>query len=156
MIKHLRFLKAFLKDGFSAIVSARALIMRFPMDGSLAQNGTSPQWNLSSQFSPPWVYIAKISCVGVTLKLAVTSQLARSMGKNCCSSSRSTPKVPGPQTICKVLSLLAWRSSGIPYACFCAEIEYIPSGAVLFSADATCDLYFAELRCRLSRRSTKS
>src|SRR5450759_5553255 len=33
---------AFLKAGFSEIVSARALIIRFPIDGSLAHDGTRP------------------------------------------------------------------------------------------------------------------
>ena len=38
-----RFFNAVRNDGFSASVSLRALIMRLPMAGSSAQNGTNPQ-----------------------------------------------------------------------------------------------------------------
>jgi hypothetical protein len=40
--RHLRLLKLFLKDGFSVILSALALINLLPTDKSFAQEGTSP------------------------------------------------------------------------------------------------------------------
>ena len=41
-IRHRRRRKAVRNDGFSASVSPRALIIRLPIDGSLAQDGISP------------------------------------------------------------------------------------------------------------------
>ena len=47
-----RFLNASRNDGFSAIVSARALIMRLPIARSLAHLGTSPQCSIAKARAP--------------------------------------------------------------------------------------------------------
>ena len=44
-IRQRRRLKAFLKDGFSAMVSERALFIFAPIAGSFAQGGIRPHWN---------------------------------------------------------------------------------------------------------------
>ena len=41
-----------LKAGFDAIVSERALIIRWPILRSLAHTGIRPQWKTSSRASP--------------------------------------------------------------------------------------------------------
>jgi len=43
MIRQRRLAKAYLKEGFCANDSARALMSELPMAGSLAQKGTKPQ-----------------------------------------------------------------------------------------------------------------
>ena len=53
---------------FDAIVSARALIIRAPIDGSFAQRGTSPQRTCTSSRSPLRVWrTTGIICVGAML-----------------------------------------------------------------------------------------
>ena len=47
-----RLLNSDLNDGFSAKVSARALIIREPTFTSLAHTGTRPQWNERTTGSP--------------------------------------------------------------------------------------------------------
>ena len=55
-------------DGFSAIVSARAFIIRVPIDGSFAQRGTRPQ-RTSTHSRSPAAFCRTIgtSCVGAML-----------------------------------------------------------------------------------------
>ena len=64
--KQRRRLKAVRKDGFSAAVSERALIMRLPILGSFAQDGTRPHFiNESSPGSR--LLIIGTCCVGAML-----------------------------------------------------------------------------------------
>ncbi len=65
---HLRLTRADLKDGFSAAVSLRALIIREPIVGSFAQLGTKPQVNAARSLSSVCETIAGIWWVGATLK----------------------------------------------------------------------------------------
>ena len=63
-----RFLKASRNDGFSASVSARALIMRLPIARSLAHLGTSPQCSIAKARAPSSpARTAGTSCVGAML-----------------------------------------------------------------------------------------
>ncbi len=55
-------------DGFSASVSARALIIREPIAGSFAQRGTSPQRTNASSRSPACDRrTTGTSCIGAML-----------------------------------------------------------------------------------------
>jgi hypothetical protein len=47
-IKQRRFSNAYLNEGFSASVSALALISLWPSAGSFDQKGTSPHWQASA------------------------------------------------------------------------------------------------------------
>ena len=76
--------KAWRNAGLVATVSARALIMRLPIDRSLAQRGTSPQWKVSSRRVEPSRYTTNTSVVGAVLKLARCS--------SACSEVSSTSK----------------------------------------------------------------
>lgn len=66
-IRQRRYLYAERKEGFSASVSARALIIREPMDGSLAQEGISPQTKKSA-LSEPSLGRTSTGWVGAMLK----------------------------------------------------------------------------------------
>ena len=57
------------KEFFWATVSARALIIRLPILGSLAQNGTSPQCSASRLRAPSRSRTAYTVWVGATLWL---------------------------------------------------------------------------------------
>src|SRR5660397_127404 len=59
--------KAVRNDGFSAIVSTRALIMREPMAGSLAHEGTRPHFAMSSVAAPSAERMIRTCCMGATL-----------------------------------------------------------------------------------------
>ncbi len=65
---HRRCFKADLNEGFSATVSLLALIMRDPMAGSFAHEGTSPQLKFAITFWSARASTTGILCVGATLK----------------------------------------------------------------------------------------
>jgi hypothetical protein len=61
------YLKLPRKDGFSAIVSPRALISRLPMVGSFYHEGMSPHTKKSAAFLPSFG-MASTGCDGAILK----------------------------------------------------------------------------------------
>ena len=67
-----RRVRATLKAFLVATVSARALIIRLPILGSLAQNGTSPQCSASRLRAPSRSRTAYTVCVGATLWLGAS------------------------------------------------------------------------------------
>ena len=99
-----RLLKAERKAGFSATVSARALIMRAPMLGSLAQAGISPQrnkhnWRVSL---PPGCRTTATGCVGAMLNRGTKGGACDN--SNCSISTfRGVLSVNRPHTVLDAL-----------------------------------------------------
>jgi len=68
--------KALRNEGFSVSVSARALIMRAPIDFSLAQDGTRPQYSIASSRGPPVSRTVATNWVGAMFQRGSTSGTA--------------------------------------------------------------------------------
>ena len=68
-MRHRRDLYATLNAGFSASVSARALIMRLPIETSFAQPGSNPHLSATASRSsePARMRTASTGCVGAML-----------------------------------------------------------------------------------------
>mmetsp|Transcript_72460 Transcript_72460/g.155168 ORF Transcript_72460/g.155168 Transcript_72460/m.155168 type:complete len:391 (+) Transcript_72460:692-1864(+) len=77
----------------------------------------------SPKLSPPglpWFSVSKWTFAMLSLGHSLA------LCKPNCASEK--PKVPGPQTICKVVSLLASKSTGMPYAFFMFPTVYLGPG----------------------------
>src|SRR3712207_9446312 len=92
-MSHRRLRKALRKDGFSGAVSERALIMRDPISGSSAHEGTRPHLSVSRRRLPPSATTAATDCVGATLKFGESSARASSSPNGAASLSVGTVNV---------------------------------------------------------------
>src|SRR5688572_27157694 len=69
--------------------SARALIIRLPVDGSGAQDGTSPHRNAPSRRPAPVAATASTSSVGATFQRGPRSSATTSSTSNQAATSRN-------------------------------------------------------------------
>src|SRR3712207_4846258 len=92
-MRHRRRRNALRKEGFSGAVSLRALIMRDPISGSSAHEGTRPHLSVSSRRLPPSATTAATDWVGATLKFGERSARTSSSPNSAANLSVGTVKV---------------------------------------------------------------
>src|SRR5258706_2302273 len=108
-IRHLLYLKPPRKDGFSAIVSPRALISLLAIDGSFDHEGISPHRKKSALFLPSFG-MASMGCVGAMLKRGAKRSGKVNSSKISSNSSGFTVRQNLPHMFTPVgLILAGWN-----------------------------------------------
>src|SRR5215210_1119500 len=92
-MRHRRRRNALRKEGFSGAALLWEKIMRAPISGSSAQEGTRPHLSVSSRRFPHSATTAATDCVGATLKFGERSALTSSSPNSAASLSTGTVKV---------------------------------------------------------------